>query len=68
LVPIGVLVSEKKIKMLKFTDGDGRQAMDIHRMNLWIKGATKKIELFKCSSNFNVFCFSQCSLWVIDGP
>ena len=38
LVPIGVVVSEKKIKMKKFTDDDRRQVMVIHdHIILWIQ-------------------------------
>jgi hypothetical protein len=44
LVPIGVVVSEKKIKMKKFTDDDRRQVMVIHdHMTLWTQWAIYNI-------------------------
>ena len=43
LVPISHVVSEKKIKMQKFTNGDDvHQVMTISHMTLWVKLA--KIE------------------------
>ena len=65
LVAICLVVSEKKIKMYKFTDDIGRQVMILPRMILWVKWANmilsditfastswrKKFSSYRCKKN-----------------